>query len=434
MKTIRILVLDDEPPVLQKLKSLYRDIFAGKGFDSVIVEEAATAQEAKQLARGAEKNPYDLVSLDVNLGDPVVTGLNVLGAFRRFESAWMAVLLTGVGADKTLDATLGKHEADKMRKQLRAQAYAQFPPERLIVVEKPQAREPETHARQLRDRLSDIASVYEMVARQRYVFRPIEVTALERIIGKKGDSRSTRKFVKTRSLHWQVRFNCGDMRTLPDRAGYKVIHKLLSLDRTQSLTPEEARAIEPPEDKPGASTAGEDTVAAFFTARGVAWDSLTDAERDKMIHAALAFRFRRYVALRTLQDEDELTEAEADELDAIRKEIGPLADVAEEGYQRIRPADVAAPISASGHQVNPAEEALASGDLHVGGGDYQKSPGSRGFDSTAAKGFRGRKRMVIKYLRENGFADMAQHLEDYIQPNRSNWSYNPPGDIEWTTT
>jgi hypothetical protein len=224
------------------------------------------------------------------------------------------------------------------------------------------------------------------------------------------------------------------MRTLPHRAGYKLIHKLLSLDRSQSLTPEEARAIEPPEEKSNASSKGEDTVAAFFKARGIDWDSLSEAERDKMIQAALTFRFRRYTALRTLQDEDELTEAETDELAAIRKDLGPLADVAEDGYQRLKPADAPEPISASGHPVNPAEEALARGDVRVGGDNYKQSPGARGYDSTAAMGFRGRKRMALKYLRENGFADMAEHLEDYIQPNRSNWSYNPPGDIEWTTT
>lgn len=433
MKTIRILVLDDEPLVLQRLKSLYRDIFTRKGFDSIIVEEASTAQEAKQLARGAEKNPYDLVSLDVNLGGRV-TGLHVLGAFGRFKSAWMAVVLTGVGTDKTLGATLGEDEADKLRKQLRTQAYAQFPPERLVVVEKPQAQEVETYARQLRDRLSDIAALYEMVARQRYIFRPIEVTALERIPGRRGSPRTERKFIKTRSLHWQVRFNCGDMRTIPYRVGYKLIHKLLSLDRSQSLTPEEARAIEPPEEQPEEPATSENTVAAFFTARGIDWGKLSETDQAKMIQAALAFRFRRYAALRSLQDEDELTEAEADELAAIRKEIGPLCPVAEEGYQRLKPADPDAPVSASGHAVDSAEDALASGDLHLGGGNYDQSTRSRGYDSTAAKGLRGRKRMALKYLRENGFADMAEHLEDYIQPNRSNWSYNPPGDTEWTIT
>ena len=419
--------------MLQKLKALYRDIFMCMGFDSVIIEEASTAEEAKELARGAEKNPYDLVSLDVNLGVPVITGLNVLGAFGRFKSAWMAVVLTGVGTDKTLDATLGEDIADEMRKQLRAKAYAQFPPERLIVVEKPSIGEPETQARQLGDRLSDIASVYEMVARQRYIFRPIEVSALERIPGKKGDSRANRKFIKTRSLHWQIRFNCGDMRTLPDRAGYKVIHKLLSLDPSQSLTPEEARAIEPPEEITSESIKPEDTVAAYFIARGTDWDSISEPERERMIHAALAFRFRRYAALRAFQDEDELTEAEADELDVIQKEIGPLADLAEEGYQRLKPSDGGGAIARSGQEVNPAEEAKVSGYLHIGGSGYDQSHGGYGFDSTAAQGFRGRKRMVIKYLRENGFAEMAQHLEDYIQPNRSNWSYNPPNEIEWTT-
>jgi hypothetical protein len=40
---------------------------------------------------------------------------------------------------------------------------------------------------------------------------------------------------------------------------------------------------------------------------------------------------------------------------------------------------------------------------------------------------------VKDYLRENGFADFAAHIEAYVQSTGANWSYNPSGGVEWTT-
>src|ERR1035437_960841 len=101
MKAIRILIVEDDTELLPKLKALYRELFISRGFDSVTIEQACSADEAKQLAKDAAQNPYDFVSLDVNLGNTEVTGLHVLDAFKRFQSAWMVALLTGVETDST---------------------------------------------------------------------------------------------------------------------------------------------------------------------------------------------------------------------------------------------------------------------------------------------------------------------------------------------
>lgn len=426
MKTIRMLIVEDDSALLAQLKSLYRHIFETRGYDSVTIEEAKDAGEALALARGAQKHPYDFVSLDVNLGREDVTGLNVLGAFKRFKSAWMAALLTGVETDKT--------SAEELRSQLRRRAYDNFPAERLLVVEKPSQKENAvTQGKLLSNKLSDIASVYEIAARQRYIFRPIEIEALVRVPGKRGEKR---KFVRTRCLQWQIRFNCGDVRTLADRAGLKTVHKILSMDRSESLTPEMARVIEPKVEKIESpnDAGGDNPVGAFFRSQGIDWEALTEKQQEDMAKAALAFRFRRYVELRDFEESEDLAEHEADELAAIQKELGPLADLAEAAYQRMRPSateDFA--VAASGREVNPVQEALAAGQLHVGGAFYTRTAGRRGEDSTEATGFRKRKERVCEYLRESGFAEFADHIESFVMSTGANWSYNPPDHVEWTT-
>src|SRR5205814_164448 len=154
-----------------------------------------------------------------------------------------------------------------------------------------------------RNRMQQIALVYEEVSRLRYIFRPIEVVSLERVLGPKAATarKPKRKFIETTSLHWQIRFNCGDIRTLPDKAGFRTLHHLLSLEPEQSLTPEAAIMIEPRNEKGSASDAAPPTgnpIAEYFNAQGIAWETLTARSQDEVIRAALSLRFKRYIELR----------------------------------------------------------------------------------------------------------------------------------------
>lgn len=429
-----MLIIEDDPETLKKLKRLYHDIFIAAGYDSVGIEECDSAKEAKQSARENASNPYDLVSIDVVLGDRNMTGLDILGAFRRFKSAWMAVLLTGLETDAKTEETLGKEETGKLRRQLRRRAHERFPAERLLVVEKPSTNEP-SHVQEnvLANKLRDIAGVFQAVSRQRYVFRPIEVDALKHIQGKK--DKETKQitqegtFEPYRSLYWQVRFDCGEMRTVRHQVGYKSLHKLLSLSRAESVTPEELRVIEPPEpakkDRPQAAMKTDgDAVAAFFTKQGIEWESLDETARNKLVSVALAFRFKRFVELRGFEDDEDITTEEKSELDQIESELGPLAPLAETAYQRLKPD--------SDDIVDPAEVAHLSGELHTERDVYERRQGGKRKDSKAAQGFRRRFDRVANHLRKEGFPEMASHIEAYIMSTGANWSYNPPGEIEWT--
>lgn len=434
MKAIRLLIVEDDTELLPKLKALYRELFMGRGFDSVTIEETRSADEAKQLARDAAQNPYDFVSLDVNLGNTEVTGLHVLDAFKRFQSAWMVALLTGVETDSTLDATVGPARATTLRKQLRPDAYAKFPAERLLVVEKPSTSLPAEKAETLlRNRIQQIALVYEAVSRLRYIFRLIEVTSLERVPAPKGATaiKPKRKFIETTSLHWQIRFNCGDIRTLPDKAGFKTLHHLLSLELNESLTPEAAMVIEPRNEKglsTNSTTPTGNPIVEYFNAQGIEWETLTPQRQDEVIRAALSLRFKRYIELRGFEDEEDISPEEEDELARVKREFGPLADMAETAYQRMKPEKD----DADSHG-ETSIGTLAQDGLHASGGGYERREGGRGEDSPDAQRFRARKKRICDCLRENGFADFATHVESYVMSTGANWSYIPPSQIEWTT-
>jgi CheY-like chemotaxis protein len=432
MKTIRLLIVEDDKKLIQILETHYRSILESRDFQ-VTIEKVETVEDARRLAKGAKTNPYDFVSLDVILGDPAMTGLNVLETLNRFQSAWMVALLTGVETDANVDRTMGKARGDSLRKQLRRDAYARFPAERLLVVEKPSATIPDPEAQELlANRLRQIAAVYEEVTRLRYIFRPIQVVSLERVTGSKAATanKPKRKFIETTSLHWQIRFNCGDIRTLPDKAGFKTLHRLLSLEPAQSLTPEEAMVIEPrnetdsPSDTNRLST---DPVAEYFNAQGIAWETLTAQRQDEVIRAALSLRFKRYLELRGFEDEADLSPEEEDELARIKREFGPLADMAETAYLRLNPKD-----DDTVSEGETTAGTLAQDDLHEQGGSYERREGGRGEDSPDARRFRTRKKRICDCLRENGFADFAEHVEGYLTSTGASWSYNPPTKIEWT--
>jgi CheY-like chemotaxis protein len=426
MKTIRMLIVEDDKELLAALKSLYHDIFIAKGFASPDINDATNPTDALERAREAQTKPYDFVSLDVNLGEADITGLNVLRAFKRFKSAWMVALLTGVEAEG--------------RKQLRRDAYnTEFPAERLIVVEKPSLEESDdARSKLLSNRLQDIASVYEVVSRQRYIFRPIDVVSLQR---RPADvaarQRRQRRFIEAASTHWQIRFNCGDLRTLPDRTWFKTLHHLLAMNPDETLTPEASLVIEPAkETEKGAEApviSASDPVGEFFRAQGINWDELDKQGQDDLIRAALAHRLKRYVDLRNYEEEDDLAPTEEDELNLIKQEFGPLAKLAEAAFQRL--ADTKETTGMHEAQVehhSASAGARAQDNLRSGDANYTREQGRWGEDSPAAQLFRARKKRACDYLRENGFADFAEHIEVCVKSTGANWSYDPPSGTEWT--
>ena len=102
--------------------------------------------------------------------------------------------------------------------------------------------------------------------------------------GADGKGRATSRFIKTVSLKWQIRYDCGDLDALPDRAGLRTLHHLLALPRGESLTPEEAMVIEPKHEKLDSDEVtvliDTDPVAEFFESQGIEWSALSLPEQD----------------------------------------------------------------------------------------------------------------------------------------------------------
>ena len=429
MKNIRLLIVEDDKNLRAFLKASYRSIFESRDFH-VTIEEVETVDDARRLAKAAKAHPYDIVSLDVNLGDATMTGLDVLETLKRFQSSWMVALLTGVETDSTLDKTMGKARGEGLRKQLRRDAYARFPAERLLVVEKPGSTIPATEAEiLLENRLKQIVAVYEEVSRLRYIFRPIVVVSRERVPVAGQRKRRQRQFVDVSSTHWQIRFNCGDMRTLPDWTWFKTLHHLLSVDSEVTLSPEEALAIEPRIERRQQIdlqvATGGDPIAQYFNERGIAWSKFDAKAQDDLIRVALGFQLKRYIELRGFQDEGGLEPSEEDELCRLKAEFGPLAGKAEEAYEGLNSSQTDADAG-----MEPGVQ--AQNELHGARGNYDREQGRWGEDSPEAKLFRARKKRACDYLRENGFVDFAEHIEGYVQSTGANWSYNPPTGVEWT--
>jgi CheY-like chemotaxis protein len=81
MSKPRILVVDDDPPILTLMKNLLREF----GFDAVV---AGTGTQA--LAAAREQTP-DLVLLDINM--PEMSGTEVIRALRRDHAGQLPILI-----------------------------------------------------------------------------------------------------------------------------------------------------------------------------------------------------------------------------------------------------------------------------------------------------------------------------------------------------
>lgn len=427
MRALRILIVEDDPDISHRISNFLKSAFEQLE-RPLELSFANSVSQARKLAKTARTRPYDLVTLDVNLGDPVMTGLDVLETLHRFKSAWMVALLTGLESDDSLDSTIGSDQANILRQSLRPLAYRSFPAERLTIVEKPSTTlGPQDQAILLENRLRQIIVLFRQIERLRFIFRPIEVEKLERIRGPR--SRQRREFIRKATTHWQIRFDCGEIRTLGNLAGFRTLHYLLSHGRERAISPEEALAVEPKQETALKSQLTEDPVAQFFETRGIRWHSLTETERNRLIRAALAAKFERFCELRQYEDDDDLAASEEAELIRIREELGPLENAAESAYERLFAKQ---PDQPPPSQPDPAASAYQDG-LSVGTPQSNNIEGSKGrSDSTAAQLFRARMKRVKDNLRENGFADFAQHLDDYVSSTGRSWSYHPPEAFEWT--
>ena len=447
---VRILIVEDDIPLLDTLEGYYRRLFGLEGFATVTVETAKNAEEAKARARNAARKPYDFVSLDVNLGNTsvekgkVLTGLDVLRVFKAHNSAWMVVLLTGVETDTSLDATIGRSDAEGIRRRLRREAYQNFFPERLQVIEKPSQadlRADGTAANsELINKLNQIVQVYRVVSQQRYVFRPVIVDGIVRVPVPQKEGRAKSKLVPAKVTRWQVRYNCGELLTIEACDGFEIVHYLLGLDQTAdpvdpqflnrliavSKTEPDSQAEAEEEEEKGEL---ERAVAAYFEPLGVTWDKLNKEQKIAQLEL-IAPTVKRLKELKALEAEDDISADEEDELGGLVKKLGPLAEPLED-FLTGRAESPFEEAYSENFEETAAQDAACGQGMQRDAGNYTKQPGRKGWDSpeeAKARKYLGRTR---DHLRKNGFPSLADHLQQHIMANRAKWSYIPPSGVEW---
>jgi len=252
-QTIKLLIIEDQQPWMDAIRTGLEDSLNDLGF-AISIHAAATAQEAVRLIRDATSSPYDLVSLDIHLEESSDThsdGIKLLRSLYLQSSAWMVSILTGVERDSNFQGTVGQERAELIQTELRSIAYATFPPDRLLVTEKP-----ELNSDLLNDRLKQICSVFAQSLSSRNIFRavtlPCRVAMVERTDGtfiRASDKKLVKKEREASRLvtvgkgkkqrlppaQWfddqvhlrQVRFGCGEIITLPDFEPFKTIEWIL---------------------------------------------------------------------------------------------------------------------------------------------------------------------------------------------------------------
>lgn len=247
---IRILIVEDKIVWANFLEKRYHFEVAeildiDRNF--VDVERASTFDEASEKIKAARREPYDLVSLDINLSNPnseqpQQDGLHLLGEIAKFQSAWMVAILTGVEKDSTFTGS----RANVVRRNLRNLAMQTFPPERLVVIEKPSeltaledtADMPTilSESAVLGNRIKQVVSIFEHTSSYRNVFRKLilpneykenvkdkdahdledDELSDEADASQEGKAKRQKKeWKKGEVIHWQVRFDCGEMITIP---------------------------------------------------------------------------------------------------------------------------------------------------------------------------------------------------------------------------
>jgi CheY-like chemotaxis protein len=278
-QALRILIVEDEPRWTEAIKSNFMEILSDLGLP-FIIDTPETIAKCREAIFSASERPYDLISLDINYRedgtDEPTDGLKLLRLIGRLKSAWLVSILTGVETDATVEDTYGTERARQLQEELRSRAYGSFPPDRLVVLEKP-VSEDET---MLANRLKQVCLILRQSLVGRNLFRPLRLTcqvACHRTVNGdliKKDSKEFRRakdameFVKeyendsnaskdpkkrkqyARELEFdvlekngkklpnaewvedlvslrQVRYGCGEVITLPDSPNFETIQWLL---------------------------------------------------------------------------------------------------------------------------------------------------------------------------------------------------------------
>ena len=358
----------------------------------------------------ARGEPYDLVSLDINLGHsgnegPQQDGLHLLGEIARTHTAWMVAILTGVEKDPSFKGG----RATVVQRNLRNLAMQTFPPERLVVIEKPSELTAITETALpaaladslvLGNRIKQVVSIFEHTSSYRNIFRRLILPnqfkgdAKEEEDGDAFDfdtdaeaddkpKRQKKEWRKGVVVHWQIRYDCGELITVPEKTGMDVIRVLLENEHKEFKYAELEAKVEG-----GAAPGAADGGAAVEVIFGGAGHEQVGIPEDADVETR-----RQYIAqIRMLKGK----------IEQLENESGDPRDLAK-----------------AKSDIKAFRDAVKK---------LRQAP-----DTQEAQRIRAHKSRILASLREQGLVDFADHLENWIRSDRGSIAYWPPSDMNWQT-
>lgn len=500
-ESVRILIVEDEVEWSDYLDNRFRQLFETELNAHATIERALDAQKALQLIgkikeTGAE--PYDLVSLDVFLGEAEakrgVTGMRVLEEINAANAAWMVAMLTGIeGRNRR-----GRGDSDaedlvrEIQEDLRARARKNFPPERLVALEKPTQKlrqENTTEMHVLEKRLKQVVLIYDQLSKTRNIFRELRLPCEEPWVA----VIDREKFLMAAKQQWEEQeavrikkqkakgkeleareFDITQLRIIPAQDGILVPRggREETLAREMELLKmksEKRRAdtiwvkseliswqvrfkcgdiITVPNDD-GLDGRGLKTVQAFFrwpdiemrpgTVNALINGNISEPPKDDdpVVHQ----HFAQAPASRYVEQEgsaaDEIDNHETnedDDIDAASQHAGELR-------QRTEEWDTTDKDSSERYKRElrrkRAELESASGvratelKNEITALENELKKLRTGAQSLDADFVRQAKTRAIEHLRQNGAVALANHIESWMKPRKAKWTYDPSPRIDW---
>ncbi len=465
---MKILIVEDEAPIAERLFSLYRELFTPPAAPPPQIDHTSSALKAIQWAKICESEPYDLVSLDISLDESGLTGLDVLEEFARHKSAWMVAVFTGIETDANADSKHTKQKAETLRTEFRSAVGARFPSDRVMILEKPSKSLPAAKRKELfQSRINQVVHNYRRISPSRYLFRRKTFRGQERAPSKgrtqKGKNNAKPEFVQVEGAEWEIRMGCENIRTIPDYAGMTMLQQYLSLYPGETLAATQILHAEPDKKRAKHVSDDENLFDSWLKKRGYKIKQLAKDQREQLKKTELQPLFNEYIELRKQQSSNNISRACQERWSIIEKELGDYQPLAAQRYDDLKSEHLLRELkSLRGKEDNgtlTAKEAKrleslqselgidnpdqSSDDSDLATTDFGSSEHvETTVDPTALKDqktghsksqladlVRQRKKHVFEYLQKNGFQELVEHLKESIIDG----AYKPKPARTWLT-
>lgn len=178
---LRYLVVDDVTEWANQLREAVADYFVGERHFAKVRVRGFSAYDATQADNHIAGGGWDLVLLDMNLGDGSqrtgarsrISGLDLLGDIARGNRAYFVIIVTGAVTDPHLENFYGKDTAALLRFGALNEAVRMMPASRVRILHKPEAQSVSASIALVRQQIHSALDQYCSVSLERNIFRAL---------------------------------------------------------------------------------------------------------------------------------------------------------------------------------------------------------------------------------------------------------------------